>query len=96
MLPADFGGLIAVPATIACIIPEILFKTAIVYVLSKASAEIGPAALIVVLLSSDPSITVRAGTMIGVISSNSPTLTRIVVVPEKLSSACSQAYLTVL
>ena len=96
VLPADFGGLIAVPAIIACIILEILFNTAIVYVLSRASAAIGPAALIVVPRSSAPSTTVRAGTMIGVISSNSPTLTLIVVVPENPSSTCSHAYRMVL
>jgi hypothetical protein len=52
------------PFTIADIIPEILLKTAIVYVLSRASAEIGPLALIVVVRNSAPSTTVSAGTKI--------------------------------
>ena len=89
--PELFGGLIAVPAIIFCIIPEILPNTAMVYVLSSASAAFGPAAFIVVDLSSAPRTTVLRGTIIGVISSYSPTATRIVVVPENPSSTCSQA-----
>ena len=79
----------------ASIIPEILSSTAIVYVLSSASAGIAPAAEITVVLNSVPNTTVLAGTMIGNISSYLPAPTCTVVVPLKPSSICSQANLTV-
>ena len=66
-----------------------------VYVLSRDSAGIAPAAEITVVLNSVPNTTVLAGIIIGNISSNLPAPTCIAVVPLNPSSICSQANLMV-